>query len=153
MPIRSILHFWSRSAAHLPTRRRASHGPTLNASIPIKRCGSRATICYLGRAAVDAATVSPGYDDSLLQRETTSVVSRLKGGLYEAQWQAAVAAQPDWILVTSWNEFWENTHIEPACCMTTNTRSAPVSGAECFAERNPTRICQLDEFNEGVSRS
>jgi hypothetical protein len=25
-----------------------------------------------------------------------------------------MAAQPDWILVTSWNEFWENTHIEPS---------------------------------------
>ena len=58
--------------------------------------------------------MSPGYDDSRLDRETTLVVGRANGGLYDAQWQAAVAAQPDWILVTSWNEFWENTHIEPS---------------------------------------
>jgi hypothetical protein len=67
-----------------------------------------------GERRVDAATVSPGYDDSLLGRETTLVVDRANGALYDAQWQAAVAAQPDWILITSWNEFWENTHIEPS---------------------------------------
>jgi hypothetical protein len=67
-----------------------------------------------GKRRVDAATVSPGYDDSRLDRETTMVVDRGNGALYEAQWQAATAAQPDWILVTSWNEFWENTHIEPS---------------------------------------
>jgi hypothetical protein len=58
--------------------------------------------------------VSPGYDDSVLGRDTTLVVDRANGAFYVAQWQAAVAAQPDWILVTSWNEFWENTHIEPS---------------------------------------
>jgi hypothetical protein len=42
------------------------------------------------------------------------VVDRANGGFFEAQWSAAVAAQPDWILVTSWNEFWENTHVEPS---------------------------------------
>jgi hypothetical protein len=67
-----------------------------------------------GERRVDAATVSPGYDDSLLGRETTLVVDRANGALYDAQWRAAVAAQPDWILITSWNEFWENTHIEPS---------------------------------------
>jgi hypothetical protein len=67
-----------------------------------------------GKRRVGAATVSPGYDDSLLGRETTFVVDRANGALYDAQWRAAVAARPDWILVTSWNEFWENTHIEPS---------------------------------------
>jgi hypothetical protein len=71
-------------------------------------------LSYGGKRRIDAATVSPGYDDSLLGRETTLVVDRANGGLYDTQWQAAVAAQPDWILVTSWNEFWENTHIEPS---------------------------------------
>jgi hypothetical protein len=59
-------------------------------------------------------TLSPGYDDSRLDRTTTYVVDRANGSLYEAEWRAAVAAQPDWVLVTSWNEFWENTHIEPS---------------------------------------
>lgn len=71
-------------------------------------------LSYGGERRVDAATVSPGYDDSHLDRERTFVVGRDNGGLYDAEWQAAVRAQPDWILVTSWNEFWENTHIEPS---------------------------------------
>ena len=71
-------------------------------------------LLFGGERRIDAATVIPGYDDSRLDRETTMVVDRANATLYEAQWQAAVAAQPDWILVTSWNEFWENTHIEPS---------------------------------------
>ena len=71
-------------------------------------------LIYGGERRVDAATVSPGYDDRRLARETTQVVDRANGALYEARWRAAVAAQPDWIVVTSWNEFWENTHIEPS---------------------------------------
>jgi Glycosyl hydrolase family 71 len=71
-------------------------------------------LIYGGERRVDAATVSPGYNDSHLDRVTTQVVDRANGALYEVRWQAAIAAQPDWILVTSWNEFWENTHIEPS---------------------------------------
>lgn len=67
-----------------------------------------------GARRISAATVTPGYDDSLLGRDTTLVVGRANGALYEAQWEAAVAADPDWVVVTSWNEFWENTHIEPS---------------------------------------
>jgi hypothetical protein len=67
-----------------------------------------------GERRVDAATVSPGYDDSRLDRPSSSVVDRANGSLYDARWRAAMAAQPDWMLVTSWNEFWENTHIEPS---------------------------------------
>ena len=67
-----------------------------------------------GERRVYAATVSPGYDDTLLDRETTFSVDRANGTYFDAQWSAAVAAQPDWIVVTSWNEFWENTHIEPS---------------------------------------
>lgn len=60
-----------------------------------------------------AATVTPGYDDTLLTtRASTFKVDRAGGAFYDAQWRAAIAAQPDWVLVTSWNEWYENTHIE-----------------------------------------
>ncbi len=67
-----------------------------------------------GERRVYAATVSPGYDDTLLDRETTFAVDRANGGYFDLQWRAATAAGPDWIVVTSWNEFWENTHVEPS---------------------------------------
>lgn len=66
-----------------------------------------------GPRRIWAAPVSPGYDDTRLSaRETHRSVDRAGGAFYEAQWQAALDAHPDWIIVTSWNEWWENTQVE-----------------------------------------
>jgi hypothetical protein len=59
------------------------------------------------------ATVQPGFDDRLIPGRQTPLLPRLDGGLYQATWEAALASQPDWILITTWNEWWENTQIEP----------------------------------------
>lgn len=29
------------------------------------------------------------------------------------QWQAAIDTGADWVIITSWNEWWDNTEIEP----------------------------------------
>ncbi len=61
------------------------------------------------------ASVTPGYDDRLLaDRPTHVVVDRADGGVYEAQWSAAIDMAADWVMVTSWNEWFENTEIEPS---------------------------------------
>jgi hypothetical protein len=60
------------------------------------------------------ATVQPGFDDTLLPGRQTPVLPRDSGGLYQATWQAVLASRPDWIFITTWNEWWENTHIEPS---------------------------------------
>jgi hypothetical protein len=60
------------------------------------------------------ATVQPGFDDTLIADRRRPVLPRLDGGLYQATWQAATASRPDWIFITTWNEWWENTHIEPS---------------------------------------
>lgn len=68
-----------------------------------------------GERRIWAATVSPGFDDSLLSdRPVHTVRDRRGGAYYDDQWRAALASAPDWILITSWNEWWENTHIEPS---------------------------------------
>ncbi len=67
-----------------------------------------------GPAKIWTATIQPGFDDTLLPGRSTPVLSRQAGGLYQASWQAATASRPDWILITTWNEWWENTHIEPS---------------------------------------
>lgn len=60
-----------------------------------------------------AATVTPGYDDRLLpDRDPGILVERSGGSYYRSLWDAALATEPDWLLITSWNEWWENTHIE-----------------------------------------
>ncbi|MGH2792879.1 MAG: glycoside hydrolase family 99-like domain-containing protein, partial [Actinomycetota bacterium] len=61
------------------------------------------------------ATVSPGYNDRRLRGNANPIVERGSAGeRYLASWDAAVAGDPDWILVTSWNEWYEGTHIEPS---------------------------------------
>jgi hypothetical protein len=66
-------------------------------------------------AKIFAATVQPGYDDHLLpDRGGGQVQERLDGDFYRSTWDAALASDPDWIFITSWNEWWETTQIEPS---------------------------------------
>jgi hypothetical protein len=44
----------------------------------------------------------------------TSVVDRKNGDTLRAEYDAALSASPDAIGLISWNEFSENTHIEPS---------------------------------------
>ena len=61
------------------------------------------------------ATVSPGFDDTALRGDANPVVPRGENGeRYLATWAAARAAAPDWIMITSWNEWFEGTSIEPS---------------------------------------
>jgi hypothetical protein len=63
---------------------------------------------------ITVATVSPGYDDTRLRGSRNEVIQRgANGERYDGTWTAALAADPDWILVTSWNEWFEGTEIEP----------------------------------------
>jgi hypothetical protein len=60
-----------------------------------------------------AATVSPGYDDTNIPTRLNPIRRDRDGGAYyDAQWRAAIASRADWVMVTSWNEWYENTHIE-----------------------------------------
>lgn len=61
------------------------------------------------------ATVSPGFDDSKLPDRTPRITPRGSAGRrYVDSWDAALAARPDWVLITSWNEWFEGTSIEPS---------------------------------------
>ncbi|HJZ72126.1 MAG TPA: endo-1,3-alpha-glucanase family glycosylhydrolase [Vicinamibacterales bacterium] len=60
------------------------------------------------------ASVTPGFDDShLVDRQRPRIVERANGAVYDDQWSKAIDTGADWIVVTSWNEWWENTEIEP----------------------------------------
>jgi hypothetical protein len=60
-----------------------------------------------------AATVSPGYDDTVI-RTPGMRVDRKDGEYYRNSWAAATASDPDWILITSFNEWHEGSEIEPS---------------------------------------
>jgi Glycosyl hydrolase family 99 len=58
-----------------------------------------------------AATVLPGFDDRKI-RTPGLVLKREDGGCYNKTWQAALASNPDWVLITSFNEWHEGSEIE-----------------------------------------
>jgi Glycosyl hydrolase family 99 len=66
------------------------------------------------RRRVWVASVTPGFDDShLLDRKAPRIVERRNAAVYDEQWSNAIETGADWVVVTSWNEWWENTEIEP----------------------------------------
>jgi hypothetical protein len=64
-----------------------------------------------------AATVSPGFNDSYyhdMDSWNSTNVARRGGDRYDETWNAAVWSQAEWILVTSWNEWYEASQIQPS---------------------------------------
>ncbi len=60
-----------------------------------------------------APSVGPGYD-AVRAGESAAGRGRRRGATYDALWSAALAAQPDLVTITSYNEWGEGTQIEPA---------------------------------------
>jgi glycosyltransferase involved in cell wall biosynthesis len=85
-----------------------------------------ATSCYArhvnhGQDPIRIFAVSPGYDDRHLtgdarQSGDARRVDRADGRIYESMLHAAIQAspRPEMVVITSFNEFHENTHIEPS---------------------------------------
>ena len=63
------------------------------------------------RQRLACATVVPGYDDTKI-RAPGAALDRAGGRLYDAQWEQLVDRLPDWVLVTSYNEWHEGSEIE-----------------------------------------
>ncbi|ASJ04282.1 endo-1,3-alpha-glucanase family glycosylhydrolase [Thermococcus barossii] len=61
-----------------------------------------------------AATISPGYDDRHIPGREGHFQPRMDGEYYMYTFEAAVDSNPDWLLITTFNEFPENTFIEPS---------------------------------------
>jgi len=62
-----------------------------------------------------AAGVLPGYDDTRVPgRKGTYIVPRNNGATYRTSWMAAISSNPDWITITTFNEWFEGAMIEPS---------------------------------------
>lgn len=64
-------------------------------------------------AGITCVTICPGYDDRYF-RSPGVFVPRDEGQTYRTLWQQAMQADPDWILITSFNEWHESSEIEPS---------------------------------------
>lgn len=73
--------------------------------------GAVATAKRWGRIAV--ADIIPGYDDTKIRKPGINA-ERQGGDTYRVLWEEAIAADPDWVIITSWNEWHEGSEIEPS---------------------------------------
>jgi hypothetical protein len=65
------------------------------------------------RGLLCAPSVGPGYDAKFATGDPR-IKSREDGATYDSMWRAALAADPDLVTITSYNEWSEGTQIEPA---------------------------------------
>ena len=87
--------------------------PDLANNERIAERSARLTASLTGATKLWCATVQPGYDDTRIPGRSGAVQPRDGGAFYRKTWDAALASDPDWIFITTWNEWWEHTEIEP----------------------------------------
>lgn len=97
----------------------AGYWGILHHTMPTVDQGFRNQISAFNRAhgaqKIWAAGVLPGYDDTRVPgRKGTYVVQRNNGATYRTSWEAAIASNPDWVTITSFNEWFEGAMIEPS---------------------------------------
>ena len=61
------------------------------------------------------ATAQPGFDDRAIPgRPPRPPTERGDGAFYCRTWEAALANDPDWVVITTWNDWGEQTMVEPS---------------------------------------
>lgn len=88
------------------------------------------------KGKISTITVFPGYDDTKI-RHPGMKVDRDDGKLYQTLWREAAAAGPDWILITSFNEWHEGSEIEPSLEDGDRYLRLTAQGAAAFKSARP----------------
>lgn len=94
---------------------------------------ARATL-GVGDPGLVVATVQPGWDDRPLRGADRVAVDRAGTATYDDTWQAAIAGEPDWVVITSWNEWYEGTGIAPSVEFGNTALEATRAAAQRFDE-------------------
>lgn len=106
-----------------------------------------------GPGRIACITVIPGYDDSKLGRPKPRPITDRHGGeTYRTLWRQAIAADPDWILITSWNEWHEGSEIEPSLEHGFRELRTTASFAPVFRRRPPRQPVTQKTSMETVYR-
>jgi len=118
-PTRLLLLGSDRSADEYGARRAVLDGDAYywSSADPQRTPGYASRLEALARAVSKSggkwiAPVAPGFDARLIGG--TTVVPRRGGDTYRSAWSVAKSEQPSAIGIISWNEFSENSHIEPS---------------------------------------
>jgi hypothetical protein len=100
-----------------------SHANSLHDYVKSPRWGAqvRAWEKRTGQPKLWLATISPGWDDlrascqpDVRVPNTPHRLDRADGAVYQATFEAALASNPDWLIVSSFNEWVEGSYIEPS---------------------------------------
>ncbi|CAN5681367.1 hypothetical protein BH10CHL1_BH10CHL1_36000 [soil metagenome] len=78
------------------------------------------------------ATVMPGYNDVRIRPGSGFVQDREGGAYYQRSWQAAIGSQPNWIVITSFNEWPEGSYIEPSAAFGDQYLGLTAAGSQQF---------------------
>ncbi len=66
------------------------------------------------KGGIWVSTVMPGWDNTYTQQSERYIRERGDGAFLRETFSAAAASGSEMIVITSWNEWWEGTHIEPS---------------------------------------
>jgi hypothetical protein len=103
-------------------------------------------LAAMGAAVHDAggiwiAPAAAGFDARLLGHST--VVDRQDGKMLERQLEASIRSFPDAIGLISWNEFSENSHVEPS-------RAYGDQSLQVLARLNKTNLAPISDFESSA---
>jgi hypothetical protein len=118
-PSQILLLGSERSAADYVARQQLFDGDAYywSSADPLNTPGYEERLDGLAKAVAAArgrwiAPVAPGFDARLVGGSST--VERRDGATYRASWATAAVGRPSALGIISWNEFSENSHIEPS---------------------------------------
>ena len=103
-------------------------------------------LAAMGAAVHDAgglwiAPAAAGFDARLLGH--TTVVDRQDGTMLERQLEASISSFPDAIGLISWNEFSENSYVEPS-------RTYKDQSLQVLARLNKTNLATVSDFDSSA---
>ena len=116
-------------------------GQTQHRSPPEMRVWAHAAypkmVAAAGLAKISTVTVIPGYDDRNTGRPPPRpVTDRWGGETYRVLWREAIAAAPDYVMITSWNEWHEGSELEPSVEYGSSILDETAAFSQDFLARN-----------------
>ena len=88
---------------------------------------------------ISVVTILPGYDDTKI-RSPGLRLDRFDGKLYDAVWEQAIAADPDWVFITTFNELHEGSEIEATLELGDLYLRKTALHAKRFMSRPPVKV-------------
>jgi glycoprotein endo-alpha-1,2-mannosidase len=101
------------------------------------------------RGRISCVMVTPG-GDARKAYKINNYTDRLDGQMYSVLWEEAIKANPDWVIITSWNEWPEGSEIEPSLELGDKYLQITAEYAKRFLNSSPVDVPPPTAFPEFV---